>query len=358
MRFITFHWAPEGRAAPCPISPLPMVDSLAAFKPDTDVSIVCLAAPDAAWEALVEDARQTGASAQDARRQFQDLAAEYPQIVNRYSPFEAACLLRWPVLRRLMGTASPDQIWHVDSDMLFFTSLEELARDTAGKTFALQGCPAFTSIADPRWFEAYESALRALHDTGSPGFPLDEGARTRHRLSDKRLGNASLYRIPPASDQDLIQCLIAEGRLPQDPLEDVLGTRFYYLQNPLVMGPWHPHLAREPAARFVDDGATIRIGDRIVPFVHFQSDAARFFHVRRRARAVGLEGWLPHPLAHPHDLYSPLSRRYTWMARALAPRHRLDRATVMRRSLDRSTSEGNRDVTDALNHLLEQCLPN
>lgn len=352
-RFHTLHWESDGVSGSATDVTLAMLDSLAHRGSGRGLTIAVLAASDRQCGILERRATGAGARVSDARSLFREASEEYADIARRFSPFEAACLLRWPVLRRLAGGAPFGQIWHVDSDMLFYAGLDELARDTAGKTFVLQGCPAFASIADPRWFDAYESGLRALRDTGEPGFRVTGETRARHRARDPVLGNASVYRIPPASDQDLIECLIGEGLLPQDPWATARGNRFYYMQNPLCLGAWHRMSAGTVDAEFEDAPDGIALGGRRVPFVHFQADASRFFLAHRRARSLGLARCLPHPLSDPTDLASGISRRYALAARLLVPRSRIDRARLMRESIRPDAKTGRRPLTGALNHLLK-----
>lgn len=352
--FHTFIWTTGSQAYRSTISALEvMMESLVPRGGCHRLTVVALGGSDESLDSARSRAGAAGALWLDGRDIFQAVVSKFPRLRESHSDYETRCFLRWLVLRRLLQGHPFRQTWHIDPDMLFFAGLDDLAQDTAGKTFVLQGCPAFASISDPGWFDAYEQGLRALHDTGEPGFRINNQIREEHRRSDQELGNASVYQIPIAHDQDLIECLVGNGRLPQDPWPSVRGTRFYYMQNPLCLGSWH-HLASEGvSAMFEDRGEDIFVGERRLPFVHFQADAARFLMARLRAESLGLARWLPHPMSNPSDLASGLSRRYSLAARLLVSTSCLDRGRTMRQSMIRNPKTGNRALTDALNHLLK-----
>lgn len=350
--FYALIWAtgPEDRTISSPLEV--MMASLARHGGCGSLTVVALDGPDAWFDAVQCLAGAAGAGCSDARSILGALDAEFPNLRRTYGDYESRCFLRWPALWRLLGDRPFEQVWHIDVDMVFFAGLEELAADTAGKTFILQGCPAFTSISRPDWFQTYECGLRALHDTGEPGFRVTPESRARHRKTDQQLGNASVYQIPLAHDQDMIECLVGEARLPQDAFSIVRGNRFYYMQNPLCLRAWHHLATDDPAAVFEDRDEAMFVGRRRVPFIHFQADATRYFEAYRRAASLGMAGALPHPFSNPEDHASGLSMRYALAARVLIPGRRVNRGAIMRRSIGRERRSGRRLLTSALNHLL------
>lgn len=350
--FYTFFWMTAAGARSTLATMRAMMESLARHGGCQSLTVVPMAGADVLLEPVRELSASMGAAWSDGRDIFRGLEAAFPRLASTHGEYEVRCLLRWPLLRRLLGGTDFRQVWHIDSDMLFYASLEELARDTAGKTFILQGCPAFSSISEPGWFDTYERALRALEESGEPGFRVTREMRARHRERDAALGNASVYGIPPTQDQDLIECLVGEGRLPQDPFRVVSANRFYYMQNPLCLCAWHHLAAGDEDAVFEERGGAISVGERRVPFIHFQADAARYFQAYRRAATLGLARWLPHPMADPRDHASGRSRRYALVARLLAPAAQVDRSAIMRSFLATGTGDGLGALIGALNHLL------
>ena len=220
---------------------------------------------------------------------FQRIIHDYPAIDSHYSRYERNCLLRWIALQQLSagGTGSPSlsQCWHLDSDVLLHTSLDELAADTAGKTFMLQGCPVLVSIADPRWFDRYEDNLKALNAdiTGYSARAWAEKDQCIQR--DAALANQSLYRNPIGSDQDLLEYLVSAQKIPQATAASIFDSRFYFIQNPLSMSRWHAaqYQAAAPGTPSplpphfsIDDQLRIHIGSKQVPFTHFQNTFALY----------------------------------------------------------------------------------
>jgi len=355
--FYTFFWMTAVGAHSTLATMRTMMDSLAGHGGCRSLTVVPMAGADVLLDPVRELSASMGAAWFDGRDIFRELEDAFPRLASTRGEYEVRCLLRWPLLRRMLGGTDFRQVWHIDSDMLFYASLEELARDTAGKTFILQGCPAFSSISEPGWFDTYERALRALEDTGEPGFRVTREMRARHREGDVGLGNSSVYRIPLTQDQDLIECLVGEGRMPQDPFPVVLGDSFYYMQNPLCLRAWHRAVSEDAGAMFEERGDAICVGSRRVPFIHFQADATRFLEAYRRAASVGLARALPHPFSDPDDYASPLSLGYRLVSRLFVPERRVDRGAVMRRYFSGSAAEGRRLLTSALNHLLGERRP-
>lgn len=205
---------------------------------------------------------------------------------RRAAEYEVRCLLRWPLLSAAVWGTDFRQVWHIDSDMLFYASLEELARDTAGKTFILQGCPAFSSISNRDGLT--RAGAGALEDTGEPGFRVTREMRAGIAREMSDWANSSVYRIPLTQDQDLIECLVGEGRMPQDLFPVVLGDSFYYMQNPLCLrvAPCGVRVralcSKSAAMRYASGRAACRSST-------FRR-TTRFLEAYRRATGVGLAG--------------------------------------------------------------------
>ncbi len=222
----------------------------------------------------------------DYSEPFQRIVHDYSAIDSHYSRYERNCLLRWIALKRLSAGESPStsfsQCWHLDSDVVLHTSLDELAADTGGKTFMLQGCPVLVSIADHQWFDRYEDNLKALNDDITGYSARARAERDQCIQQDFRLANQSLYRNPIGSDQDLLEYLVSAQKIPQAPASSIFDSRFYFIQNPLSMRRWHaaqyqpaapgPSSLSSTGVHFsIDEKSQIHIGAKQVPFTHFQN---------------------------------------------------------------------------------------
>ena len=251
----------------------------------------------------------------DYSEAFQAIVRDYPAIDSHYSRYERNCLLRWVALKQLSAgrspVALPTQCWHLDSDVVLHTSLDELAADTAGKTFMLQGCPVLVSIADPRWFDGYEDNLKALNDDITGYSALAWAERDQCIQRDFLLANQSLYRNPIGSDQDLLEYLVSAQKIPQATAASIFDSRFYFIQNPLSMRHWHtaqyqpadpgPSSLSPSGAHFsIDEKLRIHIGAKQVPFTHFQNTFALYAGVYLAVRQLHL----PHGLSRRILRYS------------------------------------------------------
>lgn len=243
----------------------------------------------------------------DYSEAFQTIVHDYSAIDSHYSHYERNCLLRWVALKQLSAGGSQahmhTQSWHLDSDVVLHTSLDELAADTAGKTFMLQGCPVLVSIADPRWFDRYEDNLKALNDDITGYSALAWAERDQCIQRDFLLANQSLYRNPIGSDQDLLEYLVSAQKIPQATASSIFDSRFYFIQNPLSMHRWHaaqyqpatpgpPSLSTTGAHFTIDEKLQIHIGAKQVPFTHFQNTFAIYAGVYLAVSPLHLPGWL------------------------------------------------------------------
>lgn len=133
----------------------------------------------------------------DASIQFKNICNRFPSIINFFSHYERNCFLRWIVLKNFIkNEKNITQFWHLDSDIVLYTALDEIAEDTKGKTFMLQGCPAFISISDFRWFDIYEDELLKFEKDIKGYSQSAYNEKKICKLNDYELSNLSMYRNP------------------------------------------------------------------------------------------------------------------------------------------------------------------
>lgn len=224
---------------------------------------------------------------------FAATVGAYPEIARRYSRYERNCFLRWPVIRKLLKENGCRQFWHLDSDIVLHTSLDEIAEATAGQTFILQGTPAFVSAADPGWLDVYERELGKLNDDVTGYSTAAYERKEEYKGNDLRLCNQTLYRNPIGSDQDLLEYLVASGTIRQDSSETVLAGRYYYVQNPLNLHDWDMFQGEPEPASFVERGdREIWYGRRRVPFMHYQNTFCSYADIYLKLRSAAGDGML------------------------------------------------------------------
>jgi hypothetical protein len=321
------------------------------------VTVVVLEGVERLSEKYLSLIRETyGFALIDFCQPFERILRQFPRIVAHYSRYERNCFLRWIVFKELFHGA---RFWHLDADVILHTSLDALAADTAGKTFMLQGCPVFVSIADSTWFDLYEANLRALEADifgySATAFEQKHLCSTR----DAELANQSLYRNPIASDQDLLEYLVSSGKIIQAPAREIFNSRYYFVQNPLAIKVWHEAQTAndEEAARssFVPNvDGTISIGPKKLAFTHFQDD----FYPRAGAYLACRKLFIPRSVARTildysdrivaaegaHRAGGTLYKLMTKLsARGLGPK----RAIVMRELM-----HDNRRLADLLNLMI------
>lgn len=226
---------------------------------------------------------------------FAATVAAFPNIDAQYSRYERNCLLRWIAFRELFENdpRKPTQFWHLDSDILLHTSLDQLARDTAGKTFMLQGCPVLLTVSNKCWFAIYETNLRDLNRDPSAYSAIAAAEKDQCRINDRLLANRSAYRHPLGSDQDLLEYLVASRRLPQDTSPVIYRGDLFFIENPLSLNLPDFDIQGEKKLYFeMKENAAIFIGNKRVPFIHYQSGFTRYAQVYCLMVRWRLPGWL------------------------------------------------------------------
>jgi hypothetical protein len=260
-------------------------------------TIVLLEGMDRLSPTYIRTLESLGFTIIDYSEPFQKIIEDYPLIDRHHSRYERNCFLRWIALKQL--NAGRSQCWHLDSDVILHTSLDELAEDTAGKTFMLQGCPVLVSIADPLWFDRYEDNLKALNEDIAGYNARAWAERDQCLQRDLLLANQSLYPNPFVHDQDLLEYLVSAQKIPQAPAASIFDSRFYFIQNPLSIRHWH-EAQYQPAAAgsashpqsgyqfSMDEKLRIHIGAKLVPFTHFQNTFALYAGVYLAVRQLHL----------------------------------------------------------------------
>lgn len=241
-----------------------------------------------------------------------DVSAEYEavarrfQVLDRFGDYEKRCFLRWLLLRSQLPLKGDErQIFHIDGDVLFNVPPEQLMQELRGKTIVIQGCPAFTSIADYSWFDSYERELALFaHDVegySQRAWEERDGLYESHRL--RWSGTWSRQTI--SSDQDLISYLIHSQKLPQDDPRTLAASAYYFTENPMYLQN-HAELqvGKRASLRFWCEGPSSFVEGKEIVFWHFQSDFSHYARTACALRRAHLPVRVPNHLEHPSSAFT------------------------------------------------------
>jgi hypothetical protein len=291
--------------------------------------------------------------------QVHDNSADMSLVLSRFP--NIACLptyfaynyLRWPILELLVDRGDITlPLVGVDGDIAFTAPFDDITRDIAGKTFILEGNPCFTAISDMEWLRSYGRELERL-DRDPAAFNLAAAQIKRSPArDDRRYCNASWYPVPIRHDQDLLQCLVAGGRLPQSEAREIFNSDFYWIQNPLFPGEWFSEQCGTSARAINESDGRIAIGWKRLAFVHYQNDFARYCHAWQRLDALGLQSLGP-ALRYSATTGIPTrAGRLLYACVRRLDREKQSRARTYEQSLIRNERTGNLFVTDMIGTLL------
>lgn len=224
----------------------------------------------------------------DCSALVEDISCRYPQsrmlkATSRY------WFLRWNVLQRLAVERSLATVIHLDGDVVLLVNPQDLYQDVVGKTFMLQGCPALTVISDDSWFEVWNEELEHFLANRSSYLARAMAEKISPHRPDREFCNVCAYGSKRFEDQDMLEYLIASGKLPQDPTTTVFDSEFYWIQNPLLPGDWHEEqVAGAPRTVHEKDGIAY-VCNKKIAFYHFQNDFARYCRTWQQFSRIGLE---------------------------------------------------------------------
>lgn len=223
----------------------------------------------------------------DCAHQVAEIADRYPQCLQ-LSTTARFWFLRWNVLQALAMESGTNTVVHLDGDVVLLADPRDLYRDVVGKTFVLQGCPALTVITDQAWFAVWQEELaRCLADRNA--YVANALKEKEHpQLPDREYCNVSAYGPKRFEDQDMLEYLIAAGRLPQARTSEVYDSGFYWMQNPLLPGEWHEEQAKGMLRQVAERDGIACIGEKRIAFYHFQSDFAKYCRTWQQFTRFGL----------------------------------------------------------------------
>jgi len=298
--FFVFAWCLGDEASFNEAVPLDLVaESYRRHGSTVPLSVVVLEGHAALSRPYLERLQGMGLRIIDFSAGFTRILAAYPNLCARYSHYERNCFLRWIAFQEICRSRGiAGQVWHLDGDVILHASTDAIAEDTAGKTFVLQGCPVLVSISDPNWFSLYAGELRKL-EADIDGYSAQAQARkSAISARDRELCNVTPYRNPLGSDQDLLEYLVSAEILPQDRAERVFASRFYFIQNPLVARYWDAMQSGASRARVSESPrGELRVGERIIPFTHYQNSFCHYCAIHLALARMGLGRFTPHFIA-------------------------------------------------------------
>ncbi|HEY9047940.1 MAG TPA: hypothetical protein VIN08_18660 [Ohtaekwangia sp.] len=334
-----------------------LAESIHRYKSNVEFRVVFLEGIEKVSQEYLATLQRAGFTIIDYCRQFQTIIEQYPEINANYSRYERNCLLRWIAFKDIHEKefAQHPQFWHLDSDVILHTSLDEICRDTAGKTFMLQGCPVFVSISDFNWFRTYERELKAL-DKNIIGYSNIAFAKKEAcKAVDLSLANESLFRNPIGSDQDLLEYLVSSGTLYQDKREVVFNSQYYWIQNPLAINTWH-HIQVSEHERFKSsDNLQVNIANKKLAFIHYQSTFSNYVNISMFLQNTFIPKSLLKSIIRYQISETDFKTTFTFrlVGKALNVFRGANRMAVIRNMMASSKTNGSPRLISVLNLLLE-----
>lgn len=283
-----------------------------------------------------------------------DCAPLVKKIVDRYphslklSTTSRYWFIRWNVLRILAAEHAATTVVHLDGDVVLLADPTELYQDVAGKTFMLQGCPALTVITDMTWFDVWEEELTRFFADRSAYVAAALVEKADPHLPDREFCNVCAYGPARFEDQDMLEYLIAAGRLPQERTATVYDSGFYWIQNPLLPGDWHEEQVPGASRSVSEQDGVAFVGDKRVAFYHFQNDFAKYCRTWQQFSRVGLSRVAP--LLRP----AGAGRRSSGLVAAAGElvdllNRRVSRRAVYEAVFSKNPATGNLYITDIVN---------
>lgn len=287
-----------------------------------------------------------------------DCASMINKIVGRYpeslklSTTSRYWFLRWNVLKEVARTRNTESVVHLDGDVVLMADPNKLYEDVSGKTFMLQGCPAWTTITDMSWFEVWEEELSRFFTDRSTYVTAALDEKNNPRRPDREYCNVCAYGPDRFEDQDMLEYLIAAGRLPQATSAEIFKSAYYWIQNPLLPGEWHAEQAIGETQQILECNGHAYVGNKQVAFYHFQTDFAKYCRTWRQFSNVGLNNVAARlrPAGPGRRTSGFLSAAGKFMD---ILNRRISRRAIYEAAFTTNPATGNRYITDIINSCWE-----
>ena len=285
---------------------------------------------------------------------FREIVSLFPNIDKKYNVFERNCFLRWLAFKDLAQKDHVSHFLHIDSDMVLYSSLEEIAKETENKTFMLEGCPAFTSISDFNWFNIYETEINKFEKDISKY--SDEATEAKKLLPENNLEicNTAVWRNPLGSDQDLLEYLVSTEKISQNKSEEIFNSKFFFIQNPLLIKYWAEKQGVMTREKMTEKDGQIFYGTKRIPFTHYQGTFCYYANIFIIAHEFfpfnlfGLEKYLYYKIDKT-KFRLPKIAIYLWKVAKIFG-WRMDRTEFVK-FMEKRNSNGQKRITIVLNFI-------
>ena len=199
-----------------------------------DIHILFLQGLDRLSDKYKKSLSDLGFTIQDCSKIYNEVAKKYYQFDQWNNSYRKNTLLKWVVVGRFLNG---ENVVHYDGDIVFNEDPKVIAQKLEGKTFVLQGCPAFTVISNHEWFNQYEEHLGLFANDMEGYCNKAWEERKGWEITFKMRWAGSRFSKIFLHDQDLISHLIHTGRMVQDSVEDISLALWDYItfENPLFI---------------------------------------------------------------------------------------------------------------------------
>ena len=242
---------------------------------ENNISIVFMTGFDSIEKNYLENLKKLGFKIINQTVKTKKLIEDNP-LLDNLPRFYKFCFLRWLLFYEMVlsGDISLPKIF-IGGDVLFTENPTEIFKEVQKKNFVLQGCPDFSCINDINWLEIFSVELKRFIYEGNK-YHIHNRFKLKN-LDIKEFLYETTYPLPLRHDQDLIQFLIAKGKLPQIKSETLYkNSKYYWFQNPIKNRDWLLQQTNGINLDFNFDGEKIFIENKRVPFIHFQGDFINF----------------------------------------------------------------------------------
>ncbi len=165
---------------------------------------------------------------------YDELEKQYPILSQKFSDYSKKTFLQWLVIDKFFDG---EPIIDYDGDIVFNEDPKIIAEKLKGKTFILQGCPAFTVVSNREWFRQYKHHLDLFTKDLDGYCEKAWEQRPGWEVTFKTRWAGSRFSKIFMHDQDLQSHLIHTGQLIQDNVEDIMFALQDYavFENPLFI---------------------------------------------------------------------------------------------------------------------------
>ena len=320
---------------------------------ENNISLVFMTGFDAIDKNYLEELKNLGFKIFNKTFKTKKLLENNP-LFERLPRFYKFCFLRWLLFYEMVLSKEislPKVL--IGGDVFLTENPKKIFNEIQKNNFILQGCSDFSCINDINWLENFSKETKRFIQEGNKYH-----IHNRFNLKDsdeKEFLYEKTYPLPLRHDQDLIQFLIAKGKLHQTKSETLYKrSNYFWFQNPIRNYQWMQSQLKSKDSMFKLKNDEIYIENKKIPFIHFQGDFVNFLYLHENLNFLKIktlrDSLLSFFIKSPNHFFSKLFLKLV----VYGSKEEFNRKSVIEKFITLNDKHSYKKLAQVLNYIKEK----